>query len=383
MNEVTVLTYGDSRSLATWSNVPYFFTESLEQQGLRVNRVNMQPPLWMVSLWNRVFLRLIHLFLPGSTYIFDRTPFYRLLANHRMKAAVQRYPDSDLFIAISFSFHPKKYTSKPVLMFGDWTYDYFLGHFQHRHPDILERQEIRNQIKLQKTADAMLVLFPDVCEYVKQQGFAKNVFYLGNVINSEPYGPTEDAIQQKYDNNNLVFIGSRKYLPGLKVLLQALRLLGSEAFGKLSVIGMTPDDVPTELLTEQVEILGYLNKSNDQQRETYYRIVNDAKIFVNTNPEWAAFSATLDVMYHQTPVITSEYRSFVQTFGQTPNFGFYSANDPAKLAARIRSVLTMQYPDYLNLAKNAAIAVKPYSWERYTAHLFAKLKETKVIVETE
>lgn len=379
MHEVTVFTYGDSKSLATWSNVPYFLTESLERRGLRVNRVNMRPPRLIERFWDRVIWRLIRIFLPHSTYIFNRTPFYRLIAARRMKKAVREFPQTDLFIAISFSFHPKKYTSKPVLMFMDWSYAYFLDHFQHHQPDFLEKQELRNQINLQKTADAMLVLFPDACNYIKKQGYAKNVFYLGNVVNSEPYEPTNDAIQKKYADNNIVFIGTAKYLPGLKALLKALLSLNPDDYGKLSIIGMKREEVPAELLSPKTEVLGYLNKSDEAQRDVYYRTVNEAKLFVNTTPEWAAFSATLDVMYHQTPVITSKYRSFVQTFGEQLNFGCYSPNDSSVLAEKIRKVLALQYSDYQELAKNAAAAVEPFSWDQYTSNLFAKLKQTHVI----
>ena len=38
----TVFTLGDSSDIATWSNVPYFFTRALERYGFKVVRVNIR-----------------------------------------------------------------------------------------------------------------------------------------------------------------------------------------------------------------------------------------------------------------------------------------------------------------------------------------------------
>ena len=43
MNEITIFTYGDSNKISTWSNVPYFFTTTLEKKGIIVNRINIRP----------------------------------------------------------------------------------------------------------------------------------------------------------------------------------------------------------------------------------------------------------------------------------------------------------------------------------------------------
>lgn len=39
--EVIFFTKGDSADISTWSNVPYFFTRTLEEKGVTVHRVNM------------------------------------------------------------------------------------------------------------------------------------------------------------------------------------------------------------------------------------------------------------------------------------------------------------------------------------------------------
>jgi hypothetical protein len=41
IKEITVFTIGDSKKMSTWSNVPFFFTETLISKGVKVNRVDI------------------------------------------------------------------------------------------------------------------------------------------------------------------------------------------------------------------------------------------------------------------------------------------------------------------------------------------------------
>lgn len=368
--EVTIFSYGDSNDLSTWSNVPFFLAEALENKNIKLNRVNVIPNRLVRVLWNKVVLSILRLFFKDTTYTFERTPFFRFLVNIKMWRTVKKFNNTDIFIAISFSFHPKKFTNKPVVMFCDWTYDYYFDYFKKREPDILERQEIKNQYALQKSVDAMFVLFPDVCTYVKEKGICKNVFYLGNVVNSKRYFLTVDTIKKKYNNNEIIFIGSSKYLPGLKILVSVfLRLSDSFPSSKLNIIGITKKELKVN--DERINFLGYLNKSNEHENSIYYDSVNKAKVFVNTTPEWASFSAALDVMYHFTPVITSQYRSFQETFGNSINFGLYSSNDKDELEEKLNEILGENFDSYKKRCLNARNAVEPFSWDTYVKKMLS------------
>lgn len=365
IKEVTVFSYGDSKSLKTWSNVPYFFTTTIEQKGIRVNRVNMKPNRYLNGFWNKVILKLIQLGFKDTTYTFERTMFYRWYTHFKMKKAVQKYPNTDAFISISFSYHPKKYTDKPVLMFCDWTYQYYFKYFEKRNPDILEQQEINNQHMLQKNVDKMIVLFPDVARYIEANEYTHNVYYLGNVVNSFPISMNNVEINKKLANQHLVFIGTKKYMEGLVAIVATFKKL-KLAFPnvKLDIIGMTAkefkDTVPID-----VKFHGYLDKSDAIQNHKYYEIVNNATLFVNTTPGWSAFSGSLDVMYHFTPVLISKYKSFEETFGEQLDFGYYCENTVDALYTSISAVFNMDKGSYENLAINAREKVTPFSWEVY------------------
>lgn len=256
--------------------------------------------------------------------------------------------------------------NNPGLMFCDWSYDYYFNHFLNREPDRLEKQEIMNQERLQKTADGMIVLFPDVADYLVSKYHFQNIYYIGNVVNSEPVDYNTIDVRTKFNGNNVVFIGSKKYREGLVELLKAIALDKKSFISKVYVIGMVEADIPVELRGDKVEFLGYLDKTKPNQYECYYHAVNNSKIFINTTPEWAAFSATLDCMYRGTPVITSKYRSFENTFGKELNFGSYSSNNPKEIADHISSIMELDEQEYFRLSLNARRAVEPFSWSNYT-----------------
>lgn len=367
VHEATFFSYGDSTDMATWSNVPYFLTNTVRAKGIKVNRVNVKPNAITLRIWNSVVLRLIHLVLPKSTYTFDRTPFFRLLASRKMKRAVKEFKNSDVFISISFSFHPGKYTDKPVVMFCDWSYDYYFTHFLKRKPDALERQEIVNQNNLFRTATQVFVLFPDVRAYLEDKVSGANFTYLGNVINSPAFTVTNEIVARKFRKNKIVFIGSQKYLPGLIVLLNAIDSLPDKLNVTVDVIGIQRSQCDYD--GRNVSFFGYLNKSNKNELDKYYEIVNDAKLLVNTTPGWAGFSSTLDAMYHATPVVVSKYRSFVETFGNDIAFGRYSPNDTKTLAETLREIMEAPENKYANMSIAARRAVNDFTWGSFVDKL--------------
>src|SRR3569833_1299656 len=57
LRELTVFSHGDSTLLSTWSNVPYFFTRTIESKGIKVNRVNINPPYALEELYDRTVWR--------------------------------------------------------------------------------------------------------------------------------------------------------------------------------------------------------------------------------------------------------------------------------------------------------------------------------------
>src|SRR5882757_1545540 len=92
IREVTVFSHGDSRLLSTWSNVPYFFTRTIESKGIRVNRVNINPSSSWEHLYDMTVWRVLNKLLPGGFF----TRYIHTALNHwhiqrRIRKAVRQY----------------------------------------------------------------------------------------------------------------------------------------------------------------------------------------------------------------------------------------------------------------------------------------------------
>jgi len=52
IKELTIFTSGDSGKISTWSNIPYFFTQTLLSKGIKINRVNISPSIFFSKFFN-------------------------------------------------------------------------------------------------------------------------------------------------------------------------------------------------------------------------------------------------------------------------------------------------------------------------------------------
>lgn len=367
---ITIFSLGDPRDAKTWSNVPHFLIRELERNNnLVVNAINIKPNKFLSGFWNKFILKIIRLFLKRSTVTFERTPFFHIIVQRKIKKIVKKYQDTDLFISTSFSYHPEKVSkNQKVALFCDWTYEYYLQFFLNKKIDFFEKYEILNQLKMIESSDITIVLFPDVNNYMNEKYFGSNIRYIGNVVNSEPYQINDLTIQKKYKEKNVLFIGGPKYISGLICLIESLNEININ-FGVLYIIGISESLLKTKYkkkLLFRVFFLGYLDKSVSSQKKIYYNIVNKSYIIVNTTPKWSSFSATLDAMYHGTPPIVSAYRSFIETFGQEINFGIYSENRVDSLKRDLNSMFTLTFDEYKEKAVASTIVTSNFTWEKFT-----------------
>ena len=366
IKEVTVFTYGDSGKLATWSNVPFFFTETLIAKGIRVNRVNIEssnvlPLHYLAKLVNKV-----------STYTYFRSLICFLVTRRKIKKAVKQFKNSQADIFLTFSFSSCGLTGRPVILFGDWTYDYHIQHYHKRQPDYFEKQSIAREDAQIKAADLVFPLFPGVAEYMQQKYGKERIFYLGNVINSL-YSVSEKDVERKQQSYSLLFIGSKAYIEGARSLIAAFELLKPQyPLIQLHIVGMEKQNFGS--LPENVFCYGYLNKEIENERDLYYTLMQKASVFVNTTPLWSAFSASIEAMYFYTPVIVTPYGEFRKTFGEVLDFGLYcEENIPDLIKDKITNVLENDlYPVLCNRAHNA---VKAFTWDAYIDKIIAKMKQ--------
>ena len=404
MKEILFLTYGDANNANVWSNVPYCFSHSLENKGIVVHRIDYSMNPTITKLYNLVLRRI----LDGITFRKLRFPYlrttrlFKFFAERKIKRAILQYPQADLCLFMGYGFY-NKWNDVPSLLFSDWTTEMDIQ--KKRKPNFLEKRIIRQEEEAINNAEYVISLFPVCCEEMKMKYPKANILFLGgNVINdlsglrlreTHPNPPclgrenliTEEQgnlqisssskdiyidtlLETKEKSKKLLFIGRKTtYLEAAKKLIEAFTLLKQEEGYKdlsLEIVGCSASDFDS--LPEGVTCYGFLNKSEERDRKIYYDLLLGAKVLVNANPKWGAFSSTVEAMYYYTPVIVSPYQDFVENFGEKIDFGVYNQDFTAEsLSNDIKSVINSD--NYTEMCNFAHESVKTYTWDNYTSKI--------------
>ena len=369
--EIIVFTMGDANSVDTWSNVPYFFTTTLEKKGYIVHRVDISIQGFIMKLIGKIFNKLYNMFFTSENkkviYDFTRTCLFYNMVNKTMKNAVKEHPNASLLMTTNFSHSGSSVSNIKSLMFCDWTIAYAIERHGNREPDFWEKAAIKKQDKEVRKSNYIVTLFPDVYDYMKDYYKTNNIYYLGNVINSEILDIDVSKLYiNKKKNNTILFIGRKAYISSAKALIKAVELLNKERtsdYYKVIIIGMT--EVDFEEKSEYVEYLGYLSKGNEEQKKKYYDSVLNALAVVNTTEKWSGASSMIECMYYATPVITSPYDAFVETFGKEIEFGYYCDNKAEDIKVCIENLSSLSQDEYKEVCQKANEAVKDFTWDNY------------------
>ena len=374
IEEVTVYALGDSSDISTWSNIPYFFTQTLISKGIKVNRVDLSPPPVLNIIYNITCRRIFKIINKQNTCSYFRSLIHFFHARLRIKKAIDKYMNSQANIFITFSFSSTGLTKKPAIQFCDWTYDHYMAYFENnRKPDIFENWCIQREDSQIESSDLVFSLFPGVARYMKGRYKNENIFYLGNVINSLYHVSESQVLETKLHSDSLLFVGNRKYIEGARCLIDAFYILQNlYPTLTLNIVGMTNNDFGD--LPNGVNCYGYLDKGKDDDRKLYYSLLEGARIFINTTPKWGAFSATLEAMYYYTPVVTTPYSEFVATFGPEIGFGCYSVGNSSQLLST-NIADTLNHQSYSTLCVTAHESVKDFTWDTYVDKMLDVMRE--------
>jgi glycosyltransferase involved in cell wall biosynthesis len=381
IRNITVFSQGDSSSSKTWSNIPYYLTNTLRNKGINVNAINVEPKGILRVFYDKFLCRILrHTFWRDTTYTYERSRSFQRAVNAKMKTALKAYPNTDVFISTSFSFHPGSMTEKPCILFCDWNYEFLISQFKEKSPDWFEKKGISIQDRVIQSADLVVSLFPNMAQYMSEQYPNTKVLYLGNVINSEPFEISINELGNRFGDPHIIFVGMPRYINGLTSLIEAVTSINNNGTRLgLDIIGMNQSDVSSSTFPSYIRFHGYLEKSKDNQLEQYNSLMKSALAFINTTPQWAGFSSTLEAMYFGLPVYTSRYHSFVETFGSSLNFGDYcESNNPKDIETFISSLLKLSQDEYVSLCQNARKKAEPFTWSAYVDKLISKI-ETELL----
>ncbi len=366
MKEIIYFCYGDSENVSTWSNVPYLLSRTLQEKGIRVRRVNIAANVWVCRAWKYFVMKgLLGIFCPGNVFEYTRTPLFRWITNQRIRRAVMKYPDADLCLFTCFDYYDK-YSHIPTMLLCDWTYDIWIKDRLTRKLYPIEKIFIRQQDEAIRNAAFVISLFPVCAKMIKDTYPNANVHHLAsNVINTLYDQPMieEEILERKERSEDILFIGGKKYMQGACKLVEAF-----SAFQKrhphvtLHIIGLTEQSF--HALPDNVFCHGFLHKDMEAEKELYYDLMLNAKVFVNPTPLWGGYSSTVEAMYFYNPVIVSPYKDFVDEFGENIDFGTYNQEFTAECLCDSLE-LVFNAADYRSLCLSAHNHVKEYTWSNY------------------
>jgi len=380
VHRVILCADGDSSDINLWSNIPYLLGAELERRCIELIRVNLQAPWLVRRLWRYSF-GIRHKLRHWHTSV----DFYRSQTNHWLTTrclnqAIQRHGGpGTILINLSISAAPTLSTI-PVVLLSDWSYHHYITTHLGRQPDRSEQATIGRDSAAMDRASLVVLLFPESAARLQQQIPAGRFRFLGHVINDHPLAPQsplEPPAARPHRPWRLLFVGRPRYQEGLDLLLKALSLLPADQSVKLDVIGIGEGSLSTTSETQpQVKLHGYLNKADPTQRNTFYRLLNEADLILNTSSQWGGFSATVEAMHRYTAVLTAPYAEFQTIFGNEISFGHYLYElTPAAVAHAISAEIqdTDIIIEHQTCAPNA---VQDFTWTLFVDRLLEELQHS-------
>lgn len=382
IKEVIFFSCGDSNDVSTWSNVPYLFARTLEEKGIKVDRVNFKETglaKYIGKACYKVIKKtVLDALFPGNDYDFFRTKFFRWYADRKIKNGVKMYANADLCIFMTFSF-TNKFSSIPSLLFSDWTYKIKIMDRLRRKPYSFEKEYEEHESNVINSSEYVVSLFPVCADQMEKDYPTANINYLGgNVINSlyEEDLNENELREIKQRSQSILFIGSAykpEYVDAANMLLRSFEKL-SEDYPQLELhfIGMKHGDLESTD-NARVHFHGYLHKDNCSERNTYYKLLRESKVVVNQSPLWGGYSSTIEAMYFYTPVIVAPYKDFVSEFGEEIDFGLYNKEyNVDTLISNIRRLLETE--NYWPICCAAHQRVQNYTWSAYVDRILGLVR---------
>ncbi len=363
IKEITVFSVGDANDLKTWSNVPYFFTKTLEIKGYKVNRVNIEENKTLFTIYKYTAFVFLKILCSNSNHTYFRSKLNYKLTNKKIKRSLEKFSNTDAAIFLTFSFSAPENFKKKVVSFGDWTYLYYLTTFLKREPKWFEKNCLEREKRHIDNADLVLGLFPLSSTFIRKNYSNVNTHYLGNVINSNYELNKDFVLELKKNSKKLLFIGDQKYLNGALELIEVFKKIKPNYSDlELHFIGLTESD--TSINANGIHYQGYLNKSIAEENKLYYKLLSEAMVIINSTNDWGGFSSLTEAMYFYTPVITRPYDEFTETYGSKIDFGYFIDQNNTLISC-IEKLLKSSKEEHLKLMLSAHSTVKDHTWDNY------------------
>ena len=370
--KILFCTTAPSKSYKSWSNIPYLLHKNLEKRGYVVKNYVMREvePIKMVfNLPVRVTNKFFKL---GTTYFYVRTPVHFFFTYLYSRFIGLISTKQDVMVVQGFSYPLRNGKNRQIIL-GDWPSEYLFEKFLRRQPSRLERKSIDRENAVIEAADAVITLFPNVREYMLRKYKNQNIYYFGNVVNVDdevvlPY----DIRERKLNSRRFLFVGQPFYLPGALELIAAAFNLRQKGFMcQVDIIGIDHSLIGKKY--EWLTVHGYLDKEKPSDKQKYYDLLSNARLFVNTTLGWSGFQAILEAMYFYNPIAVRSNESLNSYFPNLTTFAHIVNEDELSLESILADCLS-DFSKYQQMSDNARKAVESSTWNNFTNKLIGLLQ---------
>ena len=367
MRKIFLCTTVTSKLQKSWSNIPFFLEKGLLDAGYNVKNIVLVQ-CWPISFFYNNFLRIIYRTLKfQTTYFYSRTKFNFIWMKLFGLYLFLISTPNDIILQQGFSY-PVGSKKNKLILFGDWPYSYYFAKFSDRMPSKLEKESIKREDTVIESSHAIVTLFPDVYDYMRSRYQNKNIFYFGNVVNVD-FKTDQDILETKINSKKILFIGREHYLPGALELVDAVKKMNRNGeICNLDIVGIPPKMIGEEY--PWLTVHGYLDKDVHVDKEMYYKLLNDARVYVNTTEGWNAFQATLEAMYFYCPIVVRLNENLIKTFPNLNEFS-YVTNRKVSLQDCLYQCLE-DSEAYYRKAILSGNTAKLHTWENFIGKLSEK-----------
>lgn len=370
--KIFLCTTAPSKNYKSWSNIPYLLHKNLEKRGYVVENFVMREVEPLRTVFNLPIRVLNKFFTLGTTYFYVRTPVHFFFTYLYSRFIGLMSAKQDVMVVQGFSYPLHNGKNRQIVL-GDWPSEYLFEKFLKRRPSRLERKSIDRENAVIEAADAVITLFPNVREYMLRNYKNQNIYCFGNVVNvDDDVALPVDIRERKLNSKRFLFVGQPFYLTGALELIGAARNLQQQGHEcEVDIIGIDPSLIGVEY--EWLTVHGYLDKEKPLDKQKYYELLSDARLFVNTTPGWSGFQALLEAMYFHNPIVVRPNESLNSYFLNLTTV----ANIVEEGGPSLEAILTESLTDsarYKKMSDAARKAVESSTWNNFTTELIGLLK---------
>lgn len=373
--EINLFTFGDSADIATWSNLPYFFSKALIAKGVRLNRIDLYPTEDPVYRGYRAFIDRCAVAAERRGINFSiepyRDPVSIRLIDRKIKREIRKHPRAEANVFLTFTFSSSPWSRTPAVNYCDETYVHYLQDTG-RSATWRGRYLIAREDAILANTSWIFTTGRGCAEFIQRRHPSKRVLRLPSGINLDDAG-TEDAepiFTEKRRNKSILFIGMGKKKRGIDVLIDAFTRFNRQNGDvyTLHIVGLSSNEA--ERAGPNIRGYGYLNKHDPRQFATYLHLLKTARLFVMPMREGPLPGVLKEAGLMFTPVIVTDIWNVSDVIQHGVNGILVARPSAADFADRMHA-LANDDDTWEQLARNSHRMAQRFSWSN-TAQVFCE-----------